>query len=161
MMGLQTLTGRFLARVMPMRSPLSWLLVPLAVLASLLATSIGLGLAHRLWAVLGGPWAGMGASLDSLLGSALIVVALAAVLVLLNLDDSPPTPSRGDLDRLAGAKQRLGAVRRSRRVRDAAARARRGAPGTFWSAETYLVAPAPPEDVLEKLLQRKHDGAWH
>jgi hypothetical protein len=139
-----------------MRSRLSWLLVSGAVLAALLGVNAGLGLARRLSAVLNEPWYDLLVALGPLLGSALALLALTALLVLLNVDARPAAPSRGDLDRLAGAKRRRAGVPRSYRVRESAARARRGAPAPAGQAAVGLAEPVPPGDLLETLLRRKH-----
>jgi hypothetical protein len=138
-----------------MRSRLSWLLVAGAVPAALLGASAGLGLARRLSAVLNDPRYDLLVAVGPLLGSALALLALTALLVLLNVDARPAAPSRGDLDRLAGAKRRLAGVPRSYRVRASAARARRGAPAAAGQATGGPAAPVPPGDVLEALLRRK------
>src|SRR5262249_8681847 len=111
---------------------------------------------RRLSAVLNKPWYDLLVALGPLLGSALALLALTALLVLLNVDARPAAPFRGDLDRLAGAKRRLADVPRSYRVRASAAPARRGAPAAGGQAAGGAAAPVPPGDVLETLLRRKH-----
>jgi hypothetical protein len=89
---------------------------------------------------------------------ALVPLGLALVLVLLNLDGTPPRDSAGDLARLVELKERIVHRPRTHRVRESSARTGRRTP----SADVKPVTPsaAPAGTVLDQLVRRKRGGAW-
>jgi hypothetical protein len=137
-----------------MRSRLFWLLVSGGFLAAFLVNNALPGRALRWVPPLAVPQdSPVAVGLDLLVG-ALVPLALVALLVLLNLDSSPPRPPGDDIDRLLGWKQRW--IPRPRRLCESASRPSGPAPAAGPPEEPAFA----PADVLGHLLQLKRRGAW-
>jgi hypothetical protein len=136
-----------------MRSRLSWLLVWGVLLAALLVKSARPG-----GAPLAGLWERPDPISGALLAAALVPLTVMFVLILLNLDDSPPRPPSGDLERLLGRKH-MGFLR-PRRLRESETWVSLLAPSTNPRAGPHLTPTAPPEAYLAHLLEWKRHAAW-
>ena len=134
-----------------MRSRLPWFLVWGVLLAALLVKSARPGAAP-----LAGLWEDPVSG--ALLVAALVPLSLEFVVILLNVDDSPPRSPAGDLERLLGRKH--AGLLRPRRLRESWTWVSLPPPGTHPPAGPHITPAAPPEEYLAHLLEWKRHAAW-